>query len=49
MAKKRKYRRSRKSKPAGAKRNQTKNLKDRYAHAREDVQLAGFIPTTPEE
>ena len=49
MVKKRKYCQSRKSKPAGAERNQTKDLKDRYAHAREDVQLAGLIPTTPEE
>lgn len=30
-------------------RHQRQKLKDRYAHAREDAQLAGLIPTTPEE
>lgn len=37
------------SKPTGKKRSATQSLKDRYAHAREDAQLAGLIPTTPEE
>ncbi len=39
----------RKSKPTSKARNARQKLKDRYAHAREDAQLAGLIPTTPEE
>ncbi len=39
----------RKSKPTSKKRSATQRIKDRYAHAREDAQLAGLIPTTPEE
>ncbi len=39
----------RKSKPTSKARNAKQKLKDRYAHAREDAQLAGLIPTTPEE
>ena len=38
-----------KSKPTTAHRNNRKNVKDRYAHAREDAQLLGLIPTTPED
>lgn len=41
--------RNRKSKPTTKARNAKQKLKDRYAHAREDAQLAGLIPTTPEE
>lgn len=41
--------RKRKSKPTSKRRNAKQKLKDRYAHAREDAQLAGLIPTTPEE
>ena len=41
--------RKRKSKPTKKKRSAPQRLKDRYAHAREDAQLAGIIPTTPEE
>lgn len=39
----------RKSKPTSKDRSKKQNLKDRYAHAREDAQLAGIIPTTPKE
>ena len=39
----------RKSKPTSKARNDKQKLRDRYAHAREDAQLAGLIPTTPEE
>ena len=42
-------RKKRKSKPTSKARAQRQKLKDRYAHAREDAQLAGLIPTTPEE
>ena len=41
--------RKRRSKPTEDKRSATQRLKDRYSHAREDVQLAGLIATTPEE
>lgn len=41
--------RKRKSKPTGKGRSRKQTVKDRYAHAREDAQLAGVIPTTPEE
>lgn len=41
--------RKRKSKPTTSRRSQKQHLKDRYAHAREDAQLAGLIPTVPEE
>lgn len=41
--------RKRKSKPTSKRRAQRQKLKDRYAHAREDAQLAGLIPTAPEE
>lgn len=47
MVKKRRYGRK-KSKPQGAKRNQLKGIDRRYAHAREDAQIAGRVPTTPE-
>lgn len=40
--------RKRKSKPTTSRRAQKQKLRDRYAHAREDAQLAGLIPTTPE-
>lgn len=39
----------RKSKPTGKARARKQRTKDRYAHAREDAQLEGLIPTTPEE
>lgn len=48
MVKKRRRGRK-KSKPTGAKRNTVQSIDDRYAHAREDAQLHGRIPTTPEE
>ena len=41
--------RKRCSKPTSKKRAKKQNTKDRYAHAREDAQLEGLIPTTPEE
>jgi len=41
--------RKRKSKPTSKARARKQNTKDRYAHAREDAQLEGLIPTTPEE
>lgn len=41
--------RKRKSKPTSKQRSGKQRVKDRYAHAREDAQLAGLIPTTPEE
>ena len=45
--------RKRKSKPTtsagGDSRGHRQRVKDRYAHAREDAQLGGLIPTTPEE
>lgn len=37
------------SKPTSQARSDKQRIKDRYAHAREDAQLAGLIPTTPEE
>ncbi len=37
------------SHPTSKKRSHRQKVKDRYAHAREDAQLAGLIPTTPEE
>jgi len=37
------------SKPTTKQRSAKQKLKDRYAHAREDAQLAGLIPTSPEE
>lgn len=40
--------RKRKSRPSSAKRNRRQNVKAAYAKAREDAQLAGVIPTTPE-
>lgn len=39
----------RKSKPTSKDRAKRQKTKDRYAHAREDAQLEGLIPTTPEE
>lgn len=48
MVKKR-QRGPKKSKPTGAKRKKVQSVDDRYAHAREDAQLLGRIPTTPEE
>jgi hypothetical protein len=48
VVKKRRYGKK-KSKPSGAERNKVQGVKDRYAHAREDAQLTGLIPTTPEE
>jgi len=48
VVKKRQYGRK-KSKPTGAKRKKVQRIDDRYAHAREDAQLYGRIPTTPEE
>ena len=39
----------RKSKPTSKARARRQRTKDRYAHAREDAQLEGLIPTTPEE
>ena len=41
--------RKRKSKPTSKARSRRQKTKDRYAHAREDAQLEGLIPTTPEE
>jgi hypothetical protein len=35
--------------PTTKRRNAKQRLKDRYAHAREDAQLAGLIPTEPAE
>ena len=46
---KRKNKGRRKSKPTSSRRSQEQEIKDRYAHAREDAQLHGLIPTTPEE
>lgn len=40
--------RKRKSKPTSSNRNRKQKLKASYAKAREDAQLAGIIPTTPE-
>lgn len=40
--------RKRKSKPSTKARNGKQATKSRYARAREDAQLAGLIPTTPE-
>jgi hypothetical protein len=48
VVKKRRYGKK-KSKPSGAERSKVQSVKDRYAHAREDAQLTGLIPTTPEE
>lgn len=39
----------RRSKPTSKARAKKQRTKDRYAHAREDAQLEGLIPTTPEE
>ena len=39
----------RKSKPTSKARAKRQKTKDRYAHAREDAQLEGLIPTLPEE
>lgn len=41
--------RKRGSKPTNKARSRKQEIKDRYSHAREDAQLAGLIPTTPEE
>lgn len=41
--------RKRKSKPTTSTRSKKQRIKDRYAHSREDAQLAGLIPTSPEE
>ncbi len=41
--------RKRASKPTSKARRKRQKTKDRYAHAREDAQLEGLIPTTPEE
>lgn len=38
-----------KSRPTSKRRALRQKLKERYAKAREDAQLAGLIPTTPEE
>ena len=46
---KRKYNRRRKSKPNGRAKNERHKVRDRYAHAREDAQLLGLLPTTPEQ
>lgn len=40
--------RKRKSKPTNSTRNRRQKIKANYAKAREDAQLAGLIPTTPE-
>ena len=37
------------SKPTSKPRTKKQTARDRYAHAREDAQLLGLIPTTPEE
>jgi hypothetical protein len=42
-------RRLRATNPTSPRRKEEQRIKDRYAHAREDAQLAGVIPTTPEE
>ena len=39
----------RKSKPTSGRRATKQRARDRYAHAREDAQLLGLIPTRPEE
>lgn len=41
-------RKKRKSKPTSKERNRRQKVKARYSKAREDAQLAGIIPTTPE-
>ena len=41
--------RKRASKPTTKRRSDKQRTKDRYAHAREDAQLKGLIPTTPED
>ena len=41
--------RKRKSTPTTKRRSAKQTAKDRYAHAREDAQLLGLIPTPPEE
>jgi hypothetical protein len=41
--------RKRKPKPTSSRRWKLQRVADRYAHAREDAQLAGLIPTEPEE
>ncbi len=41
--------RKRKSRPTTSARARKQRTKDRYAHAREDAQLEGLIPTLPEE
>lgn len=41
--------RRRKSKPTGKKRSETQRVKDRLAHAQDDAQRLGIIPTLPEE
>jgi hypothetical protein len=46
--KKRKYNRKRKSNPTTRADNLKQKIKVKYAKAREDAQLAGIIPTTPE-
>ena len=38
----------RKSKPTGKTKNRKKKIKNRYSAAREEAQLAGVIPTTPD-
>jgi hypothetical protein len=38
-----------KSKPTGKRRAEEQQVKDRYAHARDDAQRLGLIQTTPEE
>lgn len=37
-----------KSRPTTSRRNERQKLKEKYAKTREDAQLAGIIPTTPE-
>lgn len=39
----------RKSKPTSSRRAERQEIKERYSKAREDAQLAGLIPTSPEE
>lgn len=40
--------RKRKSRPTTARRNKDQKLREKYAKVREEAQLAGIIPTTPE-
>lgn len=42
------YNRKRKSKPTNKRRNERQEIKRKYSHSREDAQLLGIIPTTPE-